>query len=140
MPLNCNLDHKQASAALQGFQKRVITHSCGILTKSRVNSPGYSPRILTHKPSPSTLVMHHSPCLPHIQSSFFIIHLINPLVDFLHTSLRIPHYQYLIIPICVNHRRTFSSIQYIHSCVESDTNKVLMYTLKLLSIKFITFL
>ena len=46
----------------------MTTHNCSISSKSRVHSLGYAPCIPPHKPPPFTPIMHHSPCLPDIQT------------------------------------------------------------------------
>ena len=69
MPLSCWFAHRQTSTT-QGLHIAVTVHNCGISSRSRVHSPGYVPRIPPHIPLPLTPIMHHSPCLPDIQTIF----------------------------------------------------------------------
>ena len=69
MPLSCGLAHRHTST-LQGLHIAVAAHNCGILTKSSVHPPGTAPLISSHKIPPYTPIIHHSPCLTEIQTSF----------------------------------------------------------------------
>ena len=77
--LGCGLGHRRAST-LQGFHIAVATPKCDISSKLRFHPLGNAPCIPLHKPPPYTPVMHHSPCLLYIQTSFpqAILHGINP--------------------------------------------------------------
>ena len=77
MPLSCGLGLRQ-TCPLQRLHIAVATPNCGISSKSRVYPLGNAPCIPPHKPY--TPIIHHSPYLPDIQTTFLqaVLHGINP--------------------------------------------------------------
>ena len=68
IPSSCRLGCRQIST--QRLHIAVVKHNFGISPRSRVHLPRYAPCIPPHKPLPYTPIMHPSPCLPDIQTSF----------------------------------------------------------------------
>ena len=69
----------EQTSTLQGLYVAVSSLNCGLSSKSRINSPGYTPCIPPHKHPPYTPIMHHSPCSSDIQTSYLLVvlHSIN---------------------------------------------------------------
>ena len=120
MPLRCGLRNRQTSI-FQGFHIAVETHSCDISSESMVHPLGNAPCIPTLKPSPFTPILHHSSCLPDIQTPFLqaVFHGINPsLLRSTHwaTTNTLPYIDLLaillfsILSIWPNHRRMLWTI------------------------------
>ena len=79
MLVSCRFGYNWIST-LPGLHKAMEFHNYKISLRSRVHTPGYTLCIPSHKPLPYTPIMHHSPCLPDIQTSLFQagLHVINP--------------------------------------------------------------
>ena len=78
IPSRCGLGQRRISI-LPGFHKVVSFHNYGISSRSRVQPLINAPRIPPHKPLSYSPIMHHSPCLPDIQTSLIqaVLHCIN---------------------------------------------------------------
>ena len=76
-PLSSRLGRRQIST--RRLHISVTTNNCDISSKSGVHPPGYALCTPPHKPPPFTHILHHSPCLPDIQTSFpqTVLHSIN---------------------------------------------------------------
>ena len=80
------------------------------LVRARGSSPGLHPKrssILPHQPPPFPPIMHHSPCLPDIQTSFFkaVLQGISsplPQSTYLVTTCTLPHIHPLNNPIILH--------------------------------------
>ena len=116
----------QTDFHIHGLYLAMATHNCGILSKSRVHSPGNAPCFPTHKFPSYTPIMHHSPCLHDVQTPFLqaVLHSINPPLPWpthLATTNTLPYINALNNPINLHslHKAELSANTFINLFVHT---------------------